>query len=213
MKPFSESCAQNQHVILEVLQHEFAAVNHVLEIGSGTGQHAVFFARALPYLIWQTSDVIEHHPGIQAWIADEKLENVRTPLSLNVETDDWPDTTFDAVFSANTVHIMGWPEVEKMFAGIGRVLQTDGRFCLYGPFNVDGKFTSESNARFEQWLKQQNPKSGIRDQAELDLLAKEAGLSRIATHVMPANNNILVWEKMTASVESAGDNMIPDPFL
>jgi cyclopropane fatty-acyl-phospholipid synthase-like methyltransferase len=197
MKPFAESCAQNQQVILDVLQREFSAAQHVLEIGSGTGQHAVFFARGLPHLIWQTSDVDEHHPGIQAWIADEGTDNVRAPLSLNVENDAWPDTSFDAVFSANTVHIMGWPEVEKMFAGIGQALTNGGRFCLYGPFNVDGKFTSKSNARFELWLKQQNPKSGIRDQAALDVLAKTAGMSRTATHTMPANNNILVWEKPT----------------
>jgi cyclopropane fatty-acyl-phospholipid synthase-like methyltransferase len=194
MKPFAESCVQNQQVILDVLQTEFATTQQVLEIGSGTGQHAVFFARALPHLIWQTSDVAEHHPGIHAWIADEGTDNVRAPLSLNVETNDWPNASFDAVFSANTVHIMGWPEVEKMFAGIGRVLTNGGRFCLYGPFNVDGKFTSESNANFELWLKSQNPKSGIRDQTELDALAEAAGLSRVATHTMPANNNILVWE-------------------
>jgi len=171
-------------------------VQHVLEIGSGTGQHAVFFARALPHLIWQTSDMDGCHPGIQAWIADEGPDNVRAPLSLNVETDLWPNTRFDAIFSANTVHIMGWPEVIKMFAGIGQVLSGGGRFCLYGPFNVNGKFTSESNARFEQWLKTQNPKSGIRDQAALDALANEIGLARVTTHVMPANNNILVWEKL-----------------
>jgi len=195
LKPFSESCAQNQHVILEVLLKEFTSVRHVLEIGSGTGQHAVFFAHALPHLVWQTSDVMEHHAGIQAWITDDGPDNVRAPLSLNVVTDAWPDVYFDAIFSANTVHIMGWSEVMKMFAGIGQVLSRGGRFCLYGPFNVDGKFTSESNARFEQWLTLQNPKSGIRDQAELDKLAENVGLSRIATHVMPANNNILVWEK------------------
>ncbi len=196
LKPFAESCAQNQHVILEVLLKEFASMQHVLEIGSGTGQHAVFFARALPHLIWQTSDVDECHPGIQAWITDEGPDNVRAPLSLNVETDLWPNTRFDAIFSANTVHIMGWPEVIKMFAGIGQVLSGGGRFCLYGPFNVNGKFTSESNARFEQWLKTQNPKSGIRDQAALDALANDIGLARVTTHVMPANNNILVWEKL-----------------
>jgi cyclopropane fatty-acyl-phospholipid synthase-like methyltransferase len=195
MKPFAESCVQNQQHILDVLQKEFADTQRVLEIGSGTGQHAVFFARALPHLVWQTSDVDVHHPGIQAWIDDEGSENVRAPLSLNVQTDPWPDSTFDAVFSANTAHIMGWPEVEKMFAGIGQVLEQDGRFCLYGPFNVDGQFTSESNARFEQWLKSQHPKSGIRDQAELDALATNAGLVRRASYAMPANNFILVWEK------------------
>jgi cyclopropane fatty-acyl-phospholipid synthase-like methyltransferase len=196
MKPFAESCAQNQQPILDVLQKEFANAQHVLEIGSGTGQHAVFFARALPHLVWQTSDVAEHHPGIQAWIDDEGPDNVRTPLSLNVETDGWPNTQFDGIFSANTVHIMGWPEVEKMFAGIGQVLEQGGRFCLYGPFNVNGQFTSESNARFEQWLKSRDPKSGIRDKAELDTLAEAAGLSRVATHTMPANNFILVWKKI-----------------
>jgi cyclopropane fatty-acyl-phospholipid synthase-like methyltransferase len=195
MKPFAESCAQNQQVILDVLLDEFANAQHVLEIGSGTGQHAVFFASALPHLIWQTSDVHDNHPGIHAWITDEGPDNVRAPLALNVETDLWPETNFDAIFSANTVHIMGWPEVEKMFAGISNVLETGGRFCLYGPFNVDGKFTSESNAKFEQWLKSRDPKSGIRDQAELDTLANKAGMARVATHVMPANNNILVWEK------------------
>jgi len=195
LKPFSESCAQNRRAILEVLLKEFASVQHVLEIGSGTGQHAVFFARALPHLVWQTSDVDTHHSGIRAWITDEGPDNVRTPFSLDVETDTWPDGHFDAVFSANTVHIMSWVAIMKMFAGIGQVLSCGGRFCLYGPFNVDGKFTSENNARFEQWLKMQNPKSGIRDQAELDGLANKAGLVRVATHVMPANNNILVWEK------------------
>jgi len=198
LKPFAESCAENRHVILDVLLKEFASVQHILEIGSGTGQHAVFFARALTHLIWQTSDVDEHHPGIHAWISDEGPDNVRAPLSLNVAMNQWPDMTFDAVFSANTVHIMGWQEVIKMFSGIGQVLADGGRFCLYGPFNVDGQFTSESNARFEQWLKSQNPRSGIRDQAELDELAKKAGLTRIATYEMPANNNVLVWEKTGA---------------
>lgn len=120
---------------------------------------------------------------------------MRSPLALNVEIDSWPNDTFDAIFSANTVHIMGWPEVQKMFAGIGRALEKDGRFCLYGPFNVNGKFTSESNAHFELWLKSQNPKSGIKDQAELDTLAEQAGLERVSNHTMPSNNTILVWRK------------------
>jgi cyclopropane fatty-acyl-phospholipid synthase-like methyltransferase len=197
MKPFAESCEQNKHAILEVLRKEFADARQVLEIGSGTGQHAVFFARELPHLVWQTSDVAEHHPGIQAWIDELGPKNVLAPLILKVDTDPWPQMTYDAIFSANTVHIMGWPEVEKLFAGIGRVLAEGGRFCLYGPFNIDGKFTSESNANFERWLKSRDPKSGIRDQAELDALASQAGLKRAADHPMPANNNILVWVKKT----------------
>ena len=194
MKPFAESCAENQQPILNILQKEFADTRRVLEIGSGTGQHAVFFARALPHLIWQTSDVTEHHSGINAWVTDEGLDNTRAPLALNVETDSWPEREFDGIFSANTVHIMGWPEVEKMFAGIGQVLLTDGRFCLYGPFNYDGQFTSASNASFDLWLKNRDPKSGVRDVADLGKLAEKAGLKLIEDYAMPANNRLLVWK-------------------
>jgi cyclopropane fatty-acyl-phospholipid synthase-like methyltransferase len=194
MKPFAESCTENQQPILEILQKEFAEISRVLEIGSGTGQHAVFFARALPHLIWQTSDVVEHHPGINAWISDEDLDNTLVPLPLNVETDTWPEREFDGVFSANTVHIMGWVEVEKMFAGIGQVLLPGGHFCLYGPFNYVDQFTSDSIARFEVWLKNRDPKSGIRDVADLNELAEKSGLELTEDYEMPANNRILVWQ-------------------
>jgi cyclopropane fatty-acyl-phospholipid synthase-like methyltransferase len=194
MKPFAESCAENQQPILEILQKEFVDIQHVLEIGSGTGQHAIFFARALPYLNWQTSDLTEHHPGINAWLTDEGLNNTREPLTLNVMSENWPAREFDGIFSANTAHIMGWSEVEKMFAGIGRVLLPSGRFCLYGPFNYDGQFTSESNARFDVWLKNRDPKSGVRDVADLDKLADKAGLKLMEDYEMPANNRILVWQ-------------------
>jgi cyclopropane fatty-acyl-phospholipid synthase-like methyltransferase len=196
-KPFAESCEENKKPILAVLRQELAQARQLLEIGSGTGQHAVYFARQLPHLVWHTSDVAQHHPGIQAWIADEGPDNVRAPLALDVALDPWPAQAFDAVFSANTVHIMGWAEVERLFAGVGQVLLAEGRFCLYGPFNVNDQYTSESNARFDAWLKGRDPKSGIRDQAALDRLAAAAGLRRAADYAMPANNNILVWEKLS----------------
>lgn len=195
MKPYAESCEQNKHAILAVLRQELMHARELLEIGSGTGQHAVFFAAELPHLRWQTSDVSAHHVGIEAWISEQGPDNVLPPLALDVANDPWPDTDYDAVFSANTVHIMGWPEVEKLFAGIGRILRPGGRFCLYGPFNVDGRFTSPSNAEFERWLKSRDTNSGIRDKAELDALAEQAGLGRVADYAMPANNNILVWVK------------------
>ena len=153
-----------------------------------------FFSLALPHLIWQTSDLAEHHPGINAWLVDEGLDNTRAPLNLNVEIDTWPEQKFDGIFSANTVHIMGWLEVEKMFAGIGQALLPDGRFCLYGPFNYDGQFTSESNAKFDVWLKTRDPKSGVRDVADLTKLAEKAGLRLTEDYEMPANNRILVWQ-------------------
>ena len=194
-KPFAESCAENQLPILDVLRREFAAVQRVLEIGSGTGQHAVFFAQQLPHLIWQTSDVAAHHPGIVAWIDDAGLANVQAPLALDVARDQWPEQMFDGVFSANTVHIMSWPEVEIMFAGVGRALTAGGRFCLYGPFNYGGEFTSASNARFDQWLKARDPNSGVRNFEDLEQLAATAGMRLVQDYAMPANNRILVWTK------------------
>jgi cyclopropane fatty-acyl-phospholipid synthase-like methyltransferase len=196
MKPFSEACEQNKHPILVVLQQYFADVQSVLEIGSGTGQHAVFFAAQLSHLQWLTSEVTELHAGIRAWLDEVDLPNVSQPLALDVNQANWPVDQVDAVFSANTVHIMGWPSVENMFAGIGRVLQTEGVFCLYGPFNYEGNYTSDSNARFDMWLKQRDSRSGIRDFEALNILAQQHGMAFLADHVMPANNRTLVWEKI-----------------
>ena len=194
MKPFAESCEQNKLPILEVLRTEFAHATRVLEIGSGTGQHAVFFAAQLPHLDWQTSDVRDYHSGIKAWIDEARLPNIHAPLDLDV-SDAWPRASYDGVFSANTVHIMAWAEVEATFAGVGTVLEGGGRFCLYGPFNYGGKFTSDSNARFDQWLKARDARSGVRDFEALDRLARAAGMELTNDYAMPANNRTLVWRK------------------
>jgi cyclopropane fatty-acyl-phospholipid synthase-like methyltransferase len=195
MKPYAESCDQNRDPILAILREEFAACQSILEIGSGTGQHAVYFARRLSHLDWQTSDCREYHAGILAWLAEEGLPNLRPPLPLDVSRDPWPTQEYDGIFSANTVHIMGWDAVQDLFAGIGRVLAPQGRFCLYGPFNYQGRFTSESNARFDQWLKARDPRSGVRNFEDLDRLASAAGMSLLRDHAMPANNRTLVWAK------------------
>jgi len=195
MKPFSEACEQNKQPILAVLQQHFVDVHTVLEIGSGTGQHAVFFASKLPHLQWLTSEVAELHSGIHAWLGEARLPNLSQPLELDVNQPDWPVERVDAIFSANTVHIMDWPSVQNMFAGIGRVLQTQGVFCLYGPFNYQGGYTSDSNARFDMWLKQRDPRSGIRDFEALNTLAQQHGMTLRTDHAMPANNRTLVWGK------------------
>lgn len=194
-KPFAESSEQNKLPILEILKIEFADKTRVLEIGSGTGQHAVFFAKRLNHLTWQPSELEENIPGINAWIADSPSENLLTPIELNVSLDCWPKETFDAVFSANTVHIMGLPEVELMFEGISLILHKHGCFCLYGPFNYNNQFTSESNARFDMWLKNQDLKRGIRNFEDLNKLAARFGLKFKADYEMPVNNRILVWRK------------------
>ncbi|UCE77441.1 MAG: DUF938 domain-containing protein [Gammaproteobacteria bacterium] len=195
MKPFAESCQQNRGPILEVLRVELADRSRLLEIGSGTGQHAVYFGAEFPQLLWQTSDVAEMHGGIQAWLDEAGLANVLAPLTLDVCQDEWPQHSYDAVFSANTAHIMAWSQVECFIRGIGRVLQTGGVFCLYGPFNYNGRYTSESNARFDSWLKSRDPLSGLRDFEALDDLARAAGLVFERDYAMPANNRTLVWSK------------------
>jgi cyclopropane fatty-acyl-phospholipid synthase-like methyltransferase len=193
-KPYAESCEENKAPILAVLSQLFADVHSVLEIGSGTGQHAVHFAAAMPHLIWHTSDVAEHHPGMHDWLDEAALPNTRDPIDLDVR-GNWPEETYDAVFSANTAHIMGWPAVEALFAGIGKVLAEGGCFALYGPFNYNGQYSSESNRRFDVWLKQRDPLSGIRDFADLNQLAEAQGLKFEEDIEMPVNNRILVWRR------------------
>ena len=195
-KPYSESCEQNREPILAVLKQAFADRGRVLEIGSGTGQHAVYFGADLPHLRWQTSDVLAHHPGIRAWLAEAALPNVLPPLELDVSQQHWPSSRYDAVFSANTLHIMGWPEVIRFFEGVGAVLAPAGVLVVYGPFNYNGQFTSSSNARFDAWLKARDPASGVRDFEAVDALARAQGLVLQHDLAMPANNRSLVWQRL-----------------
>ncbi|PID49087.1 MAG: methylase [Proteobacteria bacterium] len=195
MKQHSLSCDQNREVILQVIEPLLQSCHKVLEIGSGTGQHAVYFAAHLPHLLWQSSDLPESHPSIQAWIADAQLTNVLAPLTLDVLQDPWPELVVDAVFSANSLHIMSWAAVEACFAGVGKLLKAGGLFVVYGPFNYDGRFTSESNARFDLWLKKRNPASGVRNFEDLNQLAQQAGMMLQEDYAMPVNNRILCWQK------------------
>lgn len=195
-KPYSESCEQNREPILTVLRAAFADRHRVLEIGSGTGQHAVYFGAELPHLVWQTADVRAHHPGIHAWLDEAALPSVLPPLELDVNQTHWHSGRYDAVFSANTLHIMGWSEVVRFFKGVGEVLEPGGVLVVYGPFNYNGQFTSESNARFDAWLKARDPASGVRDFEAVDALARAQGLVLQHDVAMPANNRSLVWQRI-----------------
>ena len=186
MKKYSEACERNRAPILEVLKRAFANSRHVLEVGSGTGQHAAYFAPQLPHLVWQASDVAENLPDIREWVSDPP------PNELDADKA-WPKVEADAVFSANTCHIMSWPQVERLFAGIGRLRPQV--FALYGPFNYDGRHTSESNARFDAMLRGRDPLSGIRDFEGISALAEAAGLMLAQDNAMPANNRLLVFQK------------------
>lgn len=197
MKPFSEACENNQAPILAILQQAFANVHSVLEIGSGTGQHAVHFARHLPHLSWQTSDLEHNHPGIRLWLDEAALPNVRPPLLIDVNAYPWPVDPVDGVFTANTLHIVSWPEVQRLFRGAGQVLKPGGVMCVYGPFNYGGEFTAPSNASFDAWLKARDPASGIRDAEAVCTLAEQHGLSLEVDHEMPVNNRTLVLRKQS----------------
>ena len=185
MKPFSGASERNRAPILAVLKRVFKDRKHVLEIGSGTGQHAAYFSVELPHLVWQASDVADNLPGIREWIS--------TPAPIELDVDkQWPRLDVDAVFSANTCHIMSWPQIERMFDGIGRI-KTVKTFCLYGPFNYGGKHSSASNARFDAMLRARDPASGLRDFEDMDRLAAAAGLTLQEDNAMPANNRLLVY--------------------
>ncbi|RLJ64867.1 DUF938 domain-containing protein [Sulfurisoma sediminicola] len=194
-KPYAPSCDKNREPILAVLRERLAERTSLLEIGSGTGQHAVHFAPALPHLSWQTSDRAENLPGIRAWLAEAGLPNTPAPVELDV-TGPWPARRFDAVFTANTLHIMPWSAVEAMFAALPGVLVEQALFVAYGPFNYGGKFTSESNARFDASLKAGAPHQGIRDFDDLDAFARRAGMALAEDVAMPSNNRCLVWRRL-----------------
>lgn len=194
-KPFAQSCENNQVAILAELERLLESGQRVLEVGSGTGQHAVYFGARMPRLIWQTSDQLQYHPGISLWLNEAGLSNVLAPIELDVRSVDWSGMAYHAVFTANSLHIMAADAAEKFVRQVSLALRPGGMFIAYGPFNYKGAFSSESNARFDIWLKQQNLHSGIRDFEVLNQCALQGGMRLLEDITMPANNRLLVWEK------------------
>jgi cyclopropane fatty-acyl-phospholipid synthase-like methyltransferase len=199
--PDAPATARNRNAILEALRFELRDCKSVFEIGSGTGQHAVHFAMAMPWLVWHTSELPENHEGICAWIGSAKLPNVRMPIDYAAGSTLSIEGRFDAVFSANTTHIMGIGEVGSMFADVSRLLNPGGSFCLYGPFNESGRFTSDSNANFDASLRARSSSMGIRDREELNRMACGNGMVVCRRYAMPANNQLLVWQKPAQDIE------------
>jgi SAM-dependent methyltransferase len=191
--PFSDACERNKGPILGVLRAAFADRTRVVEIGAGTGQHAVHFARHLPHLRWQPTDRADCLPGLVARIAAEGPSNLSAAVELDVSQQPWPALRGDAVYSANTLHIMSWPAVEALFAGLPAILQAGGVLAIYGPFKYAGQFTTESNAAFDAMLRERDPASGLRDFEAVSALADAAGLALVADRAMPANNQLLIW--------------------
>ena len=195
--PFSPACERNREPIAEVLEKVFPISGDVLEIGSGTGQHAVYFARRLPGLRWQPSDRAEHLPGLSARVERESAINVLPPFELDVRAT-WPDRRYAAAYSANTAHIMAWDTVQAMFKGLGACLHAAGIFCLYGPFNENGAYTSRSNGEFDRNLRVRDPSMGIRNREAVEALAAEHALFLQEARRLPANNQLLVFLKSGA---------------
>jgi len=197
MRLYSEACERNKESILAVLHQCFAACRQVLEVGSGTGQHAVHFAAGLPHLSWRPSDLAENLAGIESWRTDAALSNLLPPIVLDLgrlpaaapqALDD-----VDALFTANTLHMVSWEQVQAFFQLAGRLLPAGGPLAVYGPFSYAGRHTAESNARFDLLLRDRDPASGVRNFEDVDALAQANGLTLGADHAMPANNRTLVW--------------------
>lgn len=194
IKPFSQACENNKGPILEVLKTVFNKTKSVLEVGSGTGQHSVFFAEQLPHLQWYTSDRRINHEGINLWHKEANLTNLHGPLELDLNYA-WPVNNVDAIYTANTFHIVSWQLVEQFFKGVSTHLASRGVVCIYGPFKYQGQFTSASNEEFDRFLTQRDPFSGIRDFEAIEQLARHAGLTLISDTAMPANNQLLVFKR------------------
>ncbi|WP_137191398.1 DUF938 domain-containing protein [Stenotrophomonas rhizophila] len=200
---WSEACERNREPILAVLRRHLHDRTRVLEIGSGTGQHAAHFAAQLPHLHWQASDHPDYLPGIAERLAEAALPNAPAPWPLQAVLAPRPGLAplpapllgFDAVFSANTLHIMSWAHVQALFAGLPAVMADNALLCIYGPFNDDGAFSSDSNRQFDAWLKARDPDSGIRDAEAVDALAAAQGLRLVEDVAMPANNRLRVWRR------------------
>lgn len=200
--PFAPACERNRDPILQILRAYLMRSQRVLEIGSGTGQHAVYFASALPHLEWQTSEVAENLPGIRAWLAHAGLPNTPAPLTIDVAQDLQAAAggqQFDALFTANTLHIMAWTQVQQFFRALPYVMAPDALLLVYGPFNYNNAFTSPGNEQFDATLRQADPLRGIRDFAAVNALALAAGLTLVQDHAMPANNRCLVWRNGAAA--------------
>jgi hypothetical protein len=201
--PHSEACERNKGPILAVLKEAFAGCSHVLEIGSGTGQHAVHFALAMPGLVWQPSELPDAMPDLRKRVFNAGPANLRAPVEIDVTAPRWEVRPVDGIFTANTLHILHWPQVEALFAGLPAIAKPGAVLAVYGPFRYAGRYTSPSNESFDRMLHARDPQSGLRDFEDVDALARRAGFELRADHAMPANNQTLIWALPAAAEERA----------
>jgi len=192
-KPFSQACENNKGPILRAILPYLSKAEQVLEIGSGTGQHAIYFAAQMPHLTWHTSDMPRHHEGINMWLREAGVANIKPPIALDVN-DSWPELAIDALFTSNTFHIMSWKEVCRLIVKTAEMLPLNGYLMVYGPFNYDGQYTAESNRAFDNMLRSRDALSGLRDMADVTSKMSAAGFELLEDVAMPANNRCLIWQ-------------------
>ena len=195
MKQYVESCERNKAPILDVLREILTKPALVLEVGSGSGQHAVYFAEHLPHVHWQPTELAENLASVRAWVAEAGLPNLLPPLVLDLFADDWPLTSAQAAVCINTIHIVAWPAVERLFAGVARILDAGGVFYVYGPYRYRQRALEPSNEEFDRLLKVRDPASGIREFEAVNELALANGLQLAGDRPMPANNRSIWWIK------------------
>ena len=194
----SPAVARNRDPILAVLRRVLPARGTVLEIASGTGEHAVHFAAALPHLIWQPADLDpDALRSISAYRSCARLPNLLPPLELDAASPVWPVASADAMVSINMIHIAPWTAAEGLMAGAGRILTAGNVLYLYGPFKENGRHTAPSNAAFDASLRGRNPQWGVRDVSEVSDLARRHGLALVERIAMPANNLSLIFRYRT----------------
>lgn len=195
MRKHSEACEQNKNPILEILKLEFKDNKNVLEIASGTGQHAAYFAKHLQQITWQPSDLAENLASIQSWAGEEELDNLLPVVELDINHLPWMNSKVDAIFSANSFHIVSIDTITNFFLGAKDVLAKQGKLAVYGPFSYHGRHISQSNQDFDTYLRRRDPLSGIKDFDQIDEIAKAQNLVFMRDHVMPVNNQVLVWQR------------------
>ena len=191
---FSDACERNKIPILKVLNEELDS-GTVLEIGSGTGQHSVFFSKEIPSIKWYPSDTISNFESLNAFVTNYQNNNLQTPFVIDITQDQWIDFKVDYVFTSNTFHIINNALLTYFFYQCSKVMKSNGKLIIYGPFKFDNQFNSPSNQTFDELLKASDPFSGLKNFEEIINIALKFNLIFSKKYEMPANNNILVFKK------------------
>ncbi len=194
-KPYAISCDRNSAPILEVLKEYLKDYKKLVEMGAGTGQHAIYMAPHFPELEWYLLDQKDRHEGIKTWLHDFPRANVKGPIEYSIGENDWPISDCDVVFTSNTLHIVSWEKDLQFFDDLTNALSSGGLFMAYGAFNYNGDFSSESNKKFEEWLKERDPASGIKDFEKVKAELEKRDFELVKDHEMPSNNRLLVFKK------------------